>query len=426
MDKKKLLLIRRKILLQSILKYINDKRMQNRRRKRRYWIRPTNTRRNEQGAATNLVLEMALYDMEWYHNYMRMSPNTFYELLELITPLITKTSTNFRKPLPPHLRLSLTLRYLSSGDLLSSMAMLYRIGRSTATCIIHETCEAIWTVLSPKELFQPSEKGWLEIANEFENRWNFPHCIGAIDGKHVVIQAPEHSGSTYYNYKGQYSVVLMAVASASYRFLMVDIGAQGRHSDGGTFRNSVMGQRFANKEMDLPTASPLHPNIPQPVPYMLVADAAFQLNEYTLRPYPGKRLTDTKEIFNYRLSRARGVVENSFGIMAARWRIFRRQMNTSLETTISIIKASVCLHNFLIPKSEYNPSGYGDYVNSEGNIVPGHWRQHDVANINSIRMAGANAHSQYASNIRDTFALYFQNEGALNWQHNYIAQLEHN
>lgn len=78
--------------------------------------------------------------------------------------------------------------YLASGDLLSSMAMLYRIGRSTATCIIRETCEAIWIVLSPKELFQPSEKGWLEIANDFENRWNFPHCIGAIDGKHVVIQ----------------------------------------------------------------------------------------------------------------------------------------------------------------------------------------------------------------------------------------------
>lgn len=112
MDKRKLLLIRRKILLQCALKYVSDKRnrKRNRKRQRRYWIRPTNTRRDEQGAAINLVIEMALYDMEWYYNYMRMSPNTFYELLELITPLIQKTTTNFRKPLPPHLRLSLTLR----------------------------------------------------------------------------------------------------------------------------------------------------------------------------------------------------------------------------------------------------------------------------------------------------------------------------
>lgn len=110
MDKRKLLLIRKKILLQSALKYISDKRMQNKKRKRQYWIRPTNTRRDEQGAATNLVIEMTFYDMEWYYNYMRMSPNTFYELLKLITPLIEKTTTNFRKPLSPHLRLSLTLR----------------------------------------------------------------------------------------------------------------------------------------------------------------------------------------------------------------------------------------------------------------------------------------------------------------------------
>lgn len=59
--------------------------------------------------------------------------------------------------------------YLTSGDLMLSMIMLYRIGGSTVTCIICETCEAIWTVLSQKEFFQPSERGWLKIADELEN-----------------------------------------------------------------------------------------------------------------------------------------------------------------------------------------------------------------------------------------------------------------
>jgi len=77
--------------------------------------------------------------------------------------------------------------YLATGDGLHSISLNYRIGRSTVTLIIKETCEAIWDSLSSEELFTPSENGWREIAHEFEKRWNFPNCIGAMDGKHVAI-----------------------------------------------------------------------------------------------------------------------------------------------------------------------------------------------------------------------------------------------
>ena len=96
-------------------------------------------------------------------------------------------------------------RYLASGDLMASLAMSYRIGKSTVSSIIQDTCEAIWEVLQYRVLFQPSQENWMKIADDFFERWNFPHCIGAIDGKHVVIQAPPHAGSTFYNYKGQHS-----------------------------------------------------------------------------------------------------------------------------------------------------------------------------------------------------------------------------
>jgi len=142
--------------------------------------------------------------------------------------------------------------------------------------------------------------------------------------------------------------MLIAIISASYEFLMVDIGAQGRHNDSAIFKGSNMRQRFENKQMDLPPPCPLSNLRNKAIPYMLVGDAAFQLNEYTLRPYPNNQLNRDTKIFNYRLSRAKRVVENAFGIMASKWRIYRKPINTSLKTTENIIKATICLHNFLI------------------------------------------------------------------------------
>lgn len=199
--------------------------------------------------------------------------------------------------------------------------------------------------------------------------------------------------------------MLIAIVSASYEFLMVDIGAQGRHNDGAIFKGSIMGQRFENKQMNLPPPCPLS-NFNMSVPYVLVGDAAFQLNEYMLRPYPGNRLTKTREIFNYRLSRARRVVENAFGIMASKWRIYRKPINASLKTTENIVKATVCLHNFLLSTPQYV-----DTIDMCQNFIDEH-----ATAIQNIRSMGSNTHSRLAGEIRDTFAQYFVEEGSVPWQ----------
>lgn len=212
----------------------------------------------------------------------------------------------------------------------------------------------------------------------------------------------------------------MALVSATYKFLIVDIGAQGKHSDGGIFKNSLMGQQFYQNEINLPDPSAI--SIRHTVPYVIVADEAFQLTQFAMRPYPSKNLSKQQKIFNYRLSRARHVVENTFGILASRWRIYEKSINTSLETADDIIKATVCLHNFLMDTPQYCGEGYTDRISADGLVLEGEWRRNvnNVNNLQNITNRCTNNHTRHAGEIRNTFANYFANEGQVPWQENMI------
>jgi len=96
------------------------------------------------------------------------------------------------------------------------------------------------------------EEEWKIISNDFESEWNFNHCLGAIDGKHIEIIRPQESGSYYFNYKKTFSIVLMAIANADYEFIMVDIGSNGRVSDAGVFSNTLFYKNFQEKKLKIP------------------------------------------------------------------------------------------------------------------------------------------------------------------------------
>jgi len=76
---------------------------------------------------------------------------------------------------------------------------------------------------------------WEAIVEQFEQNANFPHCIGAVDGKHIRIVNP--SNSMYFNYKGYSSTVLMGVADSNYRFIYVNIESYGKNCDSNIFKN---------------------------------------------------------------------------------------------------------------------------------------------------------------------------------------------
>jgi len=161
---------------------------------------------------------------------------------------------------------------------------------------------------------EPSEEQWKAIAEDFWNIWNFPNCTGAVAGKLVNFEAPVNSGSVYFNYKKTFSVILLALVDANYNFIMIDVGSFGRSSDGGIFSHSTLGKRMENGSLNIPPDSCLPgTNI-----------ESFPLKTYLMRPYPGRQSSgnDFMTFFNNRLSGARLVSENAFGILAQKFRIF--------------------------------------------------------------------------------------------------------
>lgn len=215
------------------------------------------------------------------------------------------------------------------------------------------------------------------------------------------------------------------MCDADYCFTLVDIGAQGRNSDGGVFNNSLMGQLLREKRINIPEHMSISLDRPK-LPHVLVADEAFPLTEFMMRPYPGKDLNSNRRIYNYRHSRARRCIENCFGIYASRWRIFRKPINCSLETVDGIIKSTVCLHNFLKKyerclsnaQRRYCPNSYVDTEDELGNLVLGEWRTRECFGMENVARTGANFYSKNASIIRDELCEYFNDEGVVAFQWN--------
>uniref|UniRef100_A0A1B6K9S4 DDE Tnp4 domain-containing protein n=1 Tax=Graphocephala atropunctata TaxID=36148 RepID=A0A1B6K9S4_9HEMI len=238
-----------------------------------------------------------------------------------------------------------------------------------------------------------------------------------MDGKHIDIVPPANSGSFYFNYKGRHSMVLLAIVGATYRFLLVDFGTNGRISDGGVLQNTKFYEKLENDELTLPEPSNVTEKF-QKVPYVFVADDAFPLTTKMLKPFRQAQLDSAdKEIYNYRLSRARHVVENSFGILAARFRIFHTQINLEPENITRVVKATCALHNFLIaqqptayapPCSTYQENCDGTMSNpgldsSESNMIP-------LQRLNQGNIGNA------AKKLRNEYTSYFVNEGKVSWQ----------
>lgn len=249
---------------------------------------------------------------------------------------------------------------------------------------------------------RPTTEKWLNISEQFYKSTNFPNCIGSVDGKHIRCRNPQNAGSKFFNYKKYYSIILMAVVDSNLSFISVDVGAFGRESDSSVFKECQFGKKLYRNELNIPEPTCLPNTNNSPQPYVFVADEAFALHKNLLRPYPGRGLTNTRRIFNYRLSRARRTVECAFGILSNKWAVLHTPLLVESEFADDIIKACCILHNFVRQRDGYN---FEDMDSS--------YLVYDLTN----QVTGGRSQG---TEVRDFYAEYFMGPGSVPFQYNKI------
>ncbi|XP_033611208.1 protein ALP1-like [Cryptotermes secundus] len=237
---------------------------------------------------------------------------------------------------------------------------------STVKAMVMDTCKAFWEKLVEEHTPAPSTERLKQSRAGFLNVWNFPQ----------------------------------GVSDPEYKFITIDVGAKGSQNDGGTFAASSLCASLESKNFNMPPDCEL-PTSSEKLPNVLIADEAYPLKPYLLKPYARKNLTPAKTAFNYRLSRARRCIECAFGILYAKWRILGKDIETSVPNAIAIIKCTCVLHNVIRDKDGENDPVYREVRFNGLQSAPLHKHRRN------------NRYTTLAEKVHDTFANYLKTQRLL-------------
>lgn len=247
---------------------LNKIRRRRRRKPRKYWTGPCLVPRLRHEVSQFYIhLQILRHEQpKEFKRELRMRPEVFDKILEKITPDIMGPGNNYRPSLPPGLKLAVVLKYLAHGCEQIDLWTDFVVSKAAICNMIEPVCNAIQRHFTDDYFKTPTtEQEWLQVAQEFEDRWQLPHCLGALDGKHCRIKCPKHSGSLYWCvYKKVYSIVLMALVDARYRFIWVDVGGLGHQSDAQIYNESSLKECLDQGTLNIPPPAQLSKDRPTP------------------------------------------------------------------------------------------------------------------------------------------------------------------
>ena len=296
----------------------------------------------------------------------RMSQATFDILCDELRTSIQKVDTDMRKAVPVKQRVGITLWYLATNSDYRTIGHLFGVSKATVCCVIKEVCESIVSVLLPRYISVPSGDGLRAVVDGFTNSLGFPQCAGVVDGTHIPIVSPVDYPADYFNRKGFHSIIMQGMVDNLGRFTDVCIGWPGRVHDARVFVNSSLYHRGQQGTLFPGWKQTI---CGQDIPLLVLGDPAYPLLSWLLKAYiDNGSLTAQQKLFNYRLSKARVVVEHAYGRLKGRWRCLLKRNDVMIRDLPCLVAACCVLHNICETHHEaFNDDWIQDDPNSLSN-----------------------------------------------------------
>ena len=288
------------------------------------------------------MVEESFTAEQWYENF-RIRKETFLFILNKISEDITRQDTSMRKAISARRRLAITLYYLASTSEYRTIANLFGVSVSFVCNCVKEVCEAIRRYFSNVIRF-PTGVELMQVIEDYENKWGFPMCAGCIDGTHIPILAPKENHKDYINRKGFHSFQMQAVVDSQYLFRDVVVGWPGSVHDARVLSNSALFIKGVDGSLFNGVESRKIQG--QDIPPLILGDPAYPFLAWLMKRYPENNNTPRiQKVFNYRLSRTRMTVENTFGRFKGRFKRFSKRVDMEVPSLVNVLISSCILHN---------------------------------------------------------------------------------
>ncbi|XP_063818102.1 uncharacterized protein LOC135056626 [Pseudophryne corroboree] len=286
--------------------------------------------------------------------HFRTSHGTFYYLLELLTPALTRGSTNYIRTIEPCRRLAIVLWWYATPGQYRIISCLFGVGISMVCVLVREVTQALLETLYNRFISLPKGYRLDDTIKGFLRR-KYPQCAGAIDGNHIPIIAPRDNPADYYNRKGWHSIIMQAVEDHKYCFTDVFIGWPGCAHISRVLGNSELFQIAEENQHGwlFPREKSKFVDVVE-IPVHLIGDAAYPLRRWLIKGFTQHLPLSPEQVnFTHTLSSARMVVEDAFGRLKGRWRCLLKRNDIAITLVPDVVAACCIFHNFCEIQKEH-------------------------------------------------------------------------
>ena len=313
-----------------------------------------------------------MLDCTWKQHF-RVNRATFFYLVRMLAPRISKHNTQLRDAIPAEKRVAISLWRLGTGEVYRSISRNFGVGCKTANIILLEFLLALCEHYNEFVHFPDSDYEIRRSIDRFSEISAMPQVLAAIDGTYIPIRAPEDDNDDFICRKGYHSMILQAIVGADTEIYDALTRFPGSMHDARVLRLSSFFHKATNGRVAALTAGPLQNiNGVDVAPY-IVGDGAYPLSEWLLKPYPriGVLAQDEKR-FNKEISKARVKVEHCYGILKGLWRILRQAIQDDIQKVPLIILCCCILHNVCVfQNDEYDGSDFEEDSDYDDNYYGG-------------------------------------------------------